>query len=146
MLRDRPARKIAQGFGGETQKALILAFSIRLSVKRRKKMRNGIMGQVKKLSPDAQALVATLAKTHHLERKEYAKLWRSPIAVSVAELCVQGFLVPLLGGNKTRVYWLPSSCMAEDIQQALQLVPPVSPKVQRKVNDELRRVGFDTQS
>jgi len=102
-------------------------------------MRNRLAVQLERLSPHSHALVATLAKSRHLERREYTNLRRSPIGPSVTELRVKGFLVRLSGANKTRVYWFPPR-MAGDIREALQLVAPVSPEVQQTVNHELRGV------
>ena len=110
-------------------------------------MKNELAVRLKTLSPNGQALVTTLVKSGHLERKELMRVVRrrSPLAKSIFELRDKGFLVPLLGRNKATVFWLPSE-IAGNIGTALEVIVSVPPDVQRKVNDQLRAVGYGTQS
>jgi len=97
--------------------------------------------KISTLSPDAQALLAELANTGHLTRKQYQGLTKNPrIGESVLELRERGFLVPLSGthidGHKIPVYWLPGG-MANQVKAAIQLLPDVSKEHRFMVSEEL---------
>jgi hypothetical protein len=97
-----------------------------------------------KLSLEAQALAHAILG-QHLTREQYIRLRRSPIADAVRALRHAGLLVPVAhseDGVEQPAYYFPPG-FGDALHLAGPLLPHIPSDVERRVRDELRKVGYE---